>query len=132
MNFDKNIIDKWHPYIEKYLKINNTYFEYVCCHYLEFLSSKNADIGVEIVSFQEKISNLTKYRNKIKDKHFNCLTGRIEYELENGKIVDPENFMFFLDIKDLLELFGVDFLNKFDLESSRDYKLNEILNEDRK
>lgn len=131
MKLEKEIIKKWSPYVDKHLNIKNIHFNYLCCHYLDFLQKGNQDIGKKIIEFKDKISSMETFRFEIEKEYFNLLTGRKEYLLSDGSIVDPDNFVEFLSINDLVDIFGMEFLNKFDLEESRNYKLDEILNEDR-
>lgn len=131
MKLEKEIIKKWSPYVDKHLNINNLHFSYLCCHYLDFLQKENQDIGKKIIELKDRISVMDNFRYEIKNEFFNLLTGRVEYLLSDNTIVDPENFVQFLSITNLVDIFGIEFLNKFDLEEGRNYKLDEILNEDR-
>lgn len=128
MNLDKKIIDKWNDYVTKHLKMNNVYLEFIFCHYLEYLQSENKDIGKEIVNFKNKISTKNKYKKEIIKEYFNCLTGRKEYLLNDGSFIDVDNFVYSLDINDLVDIFGLEFLNKFDIVETRDFKIDKILN----
>lgn len=130
IQFDDKIIDKWSPYVKKHLNINNIYFQFLCCYYLETLDI--CDIANKIIELKEKISNLKEFKKEIKGEYFNILTGRTEYLLEGGKIVDAENFLEIIDNNDIVKIFGIEFLHKLDKPSGRDFKINNILNEDRK
>jgi hypothetical protein len=123
--FDIKLINKWSPIVENYLKVNNTYFKYLCCHYLEFLSLRKNDISSDILELEKK-TDLYKFRIKIVDYYFNILTGKVEYLLESGKIIDPDNYMDLLEVDDLVDIFGLDFLKEFDLSESREYKINKL------
>jgi hypothetical protein len=128
--FDTKIIKKWSPILDHHLKLNNTYLSYLCCHYFEYLVKKNSDdISIEIVNIKQKISEVVRFKVKIIDHYFNILTGKIEYKLENGKIVDLDNYIETIYIDDLVQIFGLDFLNDFDIKESREYKLNNFFYE---
>ena len=130
IRFEDSVINKWSTYVKKYININNIYFEYLCCYYLHTTDIK--DVASEVIKLKEKISRLNKFKKEIKGEYFNCLTGRTEYLIEDGRIIDPENFLEIIDNTDIVEIFGIDFLQKLDKSSGREFKLDEILNENRK
>jgi hypothetical protein len=128
--FDKKIIDKWSPLVDKHLNIKNTYFKYLCCHYFEYHKIKTEDISEIIVSFREKIGHLDNFKIEIKKEYINLLTGRKEYLLVNGMVFDPESFDVFLTTKELVDIFGIEFITHLDPTISRDVKINQLLNND--
>lgn len=130
IQFDDKIIDKWSPYVRNHLNIKNIYFEYICCYYLETLNTE--DIPIKIIELKKVILELKEFKKEIKGEYFNILTGRTEYLLEGGKIVDVENFLEIIDNNDIVKIFGIEFLHKIDKSSGRDFKINNILDENRK
>jgi len=128
--FDKLVIDKWTPLVDKHLNIKNTYFKFLCCHYFHYLKHQKEDISLEILDFKEKVSKMDFFKIEIKKEYFNLLTGRKEYLLQNGNIFDPESFDVFLSTDELIQIFGIEFITHLDPTLSRDFKINKILDND--
>ena len=53
-----------------------------------------------------------------------------EYLLVNGMVFDPESFDVFLTTKELVDIFGIEFITHLDPTISRDVKINQLLNND--
>lgn len=130
MKLDKKNVQKWKSYVESNLTIKNKYFMYLCCHYLEFLSNKYPkDILIDdFLDLQNRIEKLD-CRLKIVGEYINELTGNKEYKLEDGRFIDIENFSTHMSIKNLIKVFGYDFLKSIDHDGIRDYRIDEILDE---
>ena len=59
---------------------------------------------------------------------YNPLSGKLEYELENGLVVDEDNkFNKELDQEELVSVFGVDFIREINKEEFREKRLNSII-----
>lgn len=125
--FDKKVIDKWSPLVDRHLNIRNSYFKFLCCHYFDYLKLQKEDISYEILDFKEKISKMDTFKVEIKKEYINLLTGRKEYQLQNGNIFDPESFDVFLSSDELIQIFGIEFITHLDPTLSRDFKINKIL-----
>lgn len=129
--FDKLIIDKWSPFVEKHLNIKNRYFKYLCCHYFHYHRLQKDDISNEVLNFKERISKMMVFKKKIQSEYINLLTGRKEYLLEDGTIYDTESLDVFLSTDELVKIFGIEFITHLDPTLSRDIKINKLLNDDR-
>lgn len=125
--FNKSVIDKWTPLVDKHLNIRNSYFKFLCCHYFDYLKLQKEDISYEILDFKEKISKIEIFKVEIKKEYINLLTGRKEYLLQNGSIFDPESFDILLSTDELIQIFGIEFITHLDPRLSRDFKINKIL-----
>ena len=130
--FDKMVIDKWSPFVEKHLSIKNSYFKYLCCHYFQYHKLQKEDISDIVLNFKERISKMMVFKKKIKSEYINLLTGRKEYLLEDGTMYDPESFDVFLSTDELVQIFGIEFITHLDPTLSRDIKINKLLDDDRK
>jgi hypothetical protein len=129
--FDKNVIEKWSPLVERHLDIKNSYFKYLCCHYFDFLYEKKGDISEDILDFKENILSLKDFKISIEKEYINLLTGRKEYLLSNGLIFDPKSDIF-LTTNELIRIFGIEFITHLDPVLSRDFKIETILDGNRK
>lgn len=125
--FDRLVIDKWTPLVDKHLNISNKYFKFLCCHYFDYLKLQKDDISYDILVFKEKLSKMNNFKVEIKKEYINLLTGRKEYQLQNGDIFDPESFDVFLSTDELIQIFGIEFITHLDPTLSRDFKINKIL-----
>ena len=133
--FDKIVIEKWSPIVDKHLNIRNSYFKYLCCHFFEYHFLKankigKMDISNELLDFKEKLYEMDIFKVEIKKEYINILTGRKEYLLENGSIFDPESFGCLLSTDELIQIFGIEFITHLDPKLSRDFKINKILDND--
>ena len=125
--FNKAVIDKWTPLVDKHLNIRNSYFKFLCCHYFDYLKLQKEDISYDVLDLKEKISKMDTFKVEIKKEYINLLTGRKEYQLQNGIIFDPESFDVFLSTDELIQIFGIEFITHLDPILSRDFKINKIL-----
>ena len=91
-------------------------------------------IGLPDTKVREVINELLKTLEKaekreVKRTLYNPITGKIEYELDNGIFIDEKNkFKQEPSIKQLIYLFGVDFVREVDKQGFREERLNEIIN----
>lgn len=66
---------------------------------------------------------------KVTQTKYNVLTGKLEYELENGLIVDEDNkFNKDLSQEELISVFGIEFIREINKEEFREKRLNNIIN----
>jgi hypothetical protein len=130
VGFDKSIIDKWTPIIDRHLNIKNPYFKYLCCHYFDFLYLEKGDVSEDILNFKESISSLKQFKISIEKEYINLLTGRKEYLLSNGVVFDPDSYDIFLTTNELIKIFGIEFITHLDPVLSRDFKIETILKDD--
>ena len=125
---NNKIFKKWMP-IFKNIGIHNEKLLELFCIYAEDYLNKNPYAQ----DLQEKINDLIwklKSAKKLKVicTQYNPLSGKIEYELENGIIVDEDNkFSKELYQEELISIFGVDFIREINKEKFREERLNNII-----
>ena len=133
-NKDK-IFKKWMPIFKKWMPIfknagiSNEKLLELFCIYAENYANQNQSK----VDLPEKISDLI-WKLKSAKKlqvictRYNPLSGKLEYELENGLVVDEDNkFNKELDQEELVSVFGVDFIREINKEEFREKRLNSII-----
>lgn len=129
MNNKDKIFKKWMP-IFKSIGIQNQTLLEMFCLYSEQYSINNPN-GLDL---PEKINDLIwklKSVNKLKvvSTLYNPLSGKLEYELENGLIIDENNkFKKELSQEDLISVFGIDFIREINKTDFREKRLKDILN----
>lgn len=129
MNNKDKIFKKWMP-IFKSIGIQNQTLLEMFCLYSDQYSINNPN-GLDL---PEKINDLIwklKSVNKLKvvSTLYNPLSGKLEYELENGLIIDENNkFKKELSQEDLISVFGIDFIREINKTDFREKRLKDILN----
>lgn len=127
INKDK-ALRKWMPIFEN-IGISNKKLLEIFCIYAENYTFKNPNS----TDLQERISDLiwklkSAKKLKVVCTRYNPLSGKLEYELENGIIVDEDNkFNKELDQEELVSFFGVDFIREINKEEFREKRLNNII-----
>ena len=120
--------------IFKNIGIHNEKLLELFCIYAEDYLNKNPYAQ----DLQEKINDLilklkSDKKLKVICTQYNPLSGKIEYELENGIIVDEDNKFSKeldqeeLDQEELVSIFGVDFIREINKEKFREERLNNII-----
>ena len=131
MNKDR-IIKKWSPIFES-LGLKNKKVIELFCLFSEDYQNRAYKGLVDADKLPQVIDNLIKALSKSERKEvmrtlFNPITGKIEYELEGGIIIDEDNkFKHEPSIKQLIELFGVEFVRELDKEGFREERINSLL-----
>lgn len=128
MNKDK-ILKKWTPVFES-IGIVDGELRKILCLFSEDYCNRNPNKEDLQYIIEDILKTLDKTKKiEITKTVYNPITGRIEYELENGLIVDEKNkFKTELSTKDIVSLFGVDFAREIDKQGFREERINEILN----
>jgi len=137
MKIDKDkTLKKWGPILNK-LGINNEKLCIIISLYCELFSIKsgNVDTGsqlpLKLKEIVKKLNLLPKI--KIVGYWYSRVSGKIEYELENGDIVECNySDKFELTNDQLNDLFGeltIDVLKEVDIEAFRENRIDDILNE---
>ena len=144
---NKDILSKWERAVEGIFgKINIELIKNIClycewhesssysksCVYYYELNYKYPNLIDKLKEIKEKLNNVE--RIDIVGKSVNVITGEIEYKLSNGEYIPLGGKNdFILTDKQLISIFGIEFVKYLDLEIFRDFQINEILNEtDRK
>lgn len=132
MRSKDNILKKWTPIFESIGIQNETLLE-IFCLFAEDYQEKEKE-GTISKDFPEVIKDLL-YKLKVSKKlkvtqtKYNALTGKLEYELENGLIVDEDNkFNKDLSQEELISVFGIEFIREINKEEFREKRLNSIIN----
>lgn len=130
MNKSK-VIKKWTPVFEN-MGLKNRHLIEVMCLFAEDFHIRAGSDEVMLNSLPEKIHNLLDViknkRQPVKQTYYNPISGRIEYELENGLIINDYNqFENELTTSDIIQLFGVEFAMELDKVGFREEQLNKIL-----
>lgn len=75
----------------------------------------------------EKLNSLN-IRFEVINKTLNQITNEIEYTLSNGMVIpNTDENIVYIPIKDMIYIFGVDFINKEFPMYYRDYKINNLI-----
>ena len=83
-----------------------------------------ADLASELKELYESIS---RKRIEVVKTYYNPFLSKMQYELNNGLIIDEENqFERDLTQEELIELFGVDFVRELDVETFRENRLKKL------
>lgn len=133
MNNKGRIIKKWTPVFES-MGLPDTKVRELFCLFAEDYSDRVNRGLVDPDKLPEVINDLLKTlevveKREVKRTLYNPVTGKIEYELENGIIIDENNkFKQEPSIKQLIYFFGVDFVREVDKQGFREERLNEIIN----
>jgi|LakMenEpi03Aug12_release.lakeMendotaPanAssembly.Ray.scaffolds.fasta_scaffold138294_5 hypothetical protein len=123
---------KWTPVIERvFSSLKNRSILRMICYYSEWVSSDTEQdkTGVPKIlsNLKEKLESFD--RIEVECKVYNPATGIFEFKLKNGKYVPIDTeFEYKLSDDEMIELFGIDFLSKVDRVWSREYTLNNLLN----
>ena len=127
-NKDK-IIKKWGSVVNN-IGIQNQKLVEIFCLYAENHVIKypySEDLPEKINNLIWKLKSTEKL--EVVCTRYNPLTGKLEYELENGIIVDEDNkFNKELSQEELVSIFGVDFIREVNKEEFREKRLNNIIN----
>jgi len=122
--------NKWGPVIKGvFPSLKNPSMLRMLCYYSEWINSDDPS-----KSLPKKLSNLKERlesfdRIEIDCKVYNPSTGSFEFRLKNGKHVPVDSeFEYKLSDEEMIELFGIEFLSKVDRKWSREYTLNNLLN----
>ena len=132
MTSKDKILKKWTPVFESIGIVDGELREILCLFSEDYcmrnpIDSREGKLQFIIKDILEKLDKTKKI--EITKTVYNPITGRIEYELENGLIVDEKNkFKTELSTKDIVSLFGVDFAREIDKQGFREERINEILN----
>lgn len=133
MNNKGKIIQKWTPIFES-MGLPDTKVRELFCLFAEDYSIRANQGLVDSDKLPEVIDGLLKTLEKVEKREvkrtlYNPITGKIEYELDNGIVIDEKNkFKQEPSIKQLIYLFGVDFVREVDKQGFREERLNEIIN----
>lgn len=136
----KDTLDKWSPIIKSQLddiyldetQVSNLCFYLeICSHYYTTLSNITNQ-RYELNGIFEKIrkdikSSLNNKRSAVVRKVFNYQTGKMEYELEDGKFVEINESVITPKIEFDISVFPKEFIKLVDPEKYRDLKIDEIL-----
>lgn len=123
---------KWLPVIERcFSSLKNRSILRMICYYAEWIASDpepDQTILPKILS-NLKIKLESFDRIEVVGKFYNPATGVFEFKLKNGEYVPIDTeFEYKLSDDEMIELFGIDFLSKVDKVWSREYTLNNLLN----
>lgn len=127
------IIQKWAPIFES-LGLYDNKFRELLCLFAEDYAIRGERGKVDQNKLPEIINELIisaskSCRIEVKRTFYNSITGKLEYELENGLIVDEKNkFKKELTTSELISLFGTDFVREIDKQGFREERINELLN----
>lgn len=127
------IIQKWTPIFESMGLPDGKVRELLCIFAEDYSIRATAGL-VEDDKLPEIINSLLKSlesseKREVKRTLYNPITGKLEYELEDGIIIDENNkFKQEPSIKQLIYLFGVDFVREVDKQGFREERINELLN----
>lgn len=124
----KDKILKWMPIFQN-IGISNEKLLELFCIFAENYTNQNPGK----IDLPEKVNDLI-WKLKSAKKlqvictRYNPLSGKLEYELENGLVVDEDNkFNKELDQEELVSVFGVDFIREINKEEFREKRLNDII-----
>ena len=123
---------KWSPVIERvFSSLKNRSILRMLCYYSEWVSSDTEQdqpvLPNILSSLKEKLESFD--RIEVDCKVYNPATGVFEFKLKNGKFVPIDTeFEYKLSDDEMIELFGIEFLSKVDRVWSREYTLNNLLN----
>lgn len=127
------IIQRWTPIFVN-VGLSDTKFRELLCLFAEDYSIRGSRGDVDQTKLpmilRELIESASKScRVEVKRTFYNSITGKFEYELENGLIVDENNkFKSELTTSELISLFGTDFVREIDKQGFREERINELLN----
>jgi hypothetical protein len=133
MAMDKyKIIKKWSPVFESMGLANTKLREFFCLFAEDYQIRSdrgevdNGNLPVVIRDLLDSVNKSVKI--EVIRTLYNPLTGKLEYELEDGIIIDENNkFKSEPTIKDLISLFGVDFVREMDKQGFREEQINSII-----
>lgn len=125
-NLDKeNSIRKWMSIVEAHVGSNEFLNKYFCYYFEWYLfkhSSDAAQLGKEVFRLAAEAKKMKRY--KVVATHYNPYTSKVEYELDDGRIVEPGDDL--LTIEDIKNLFGLEFIKDIDLSEYRDMQINDL------
>ena len=123
---------KWLPVIEHKFQLKNENIIDLICLYSEWYLSDLND-NITSTNLPEKLEEIrfkidTYSRIEITGTFFNPASGIVEYGLSNGEFIPKVGqTKWDLSDKDLINIFGIDFIRSLDTQKFRDNQLDKIL-----